>query len=182
MQCPCGTEDSGQRDRFEGQEILEVRNGRVQLLSMGGGRTHEPFRQHGDCPYETPLFGGQLISACIPSERDDNLTSVWVQNEGLGATGDARQCQCGDDAVKLLTMKEGPNQGRSFWKCKKRQEEEGACKFFEWDDEPPRNAGGTFGNSSGPSRTASLNNSAGSGACFKVCYMCRTYRRLADVL
>eukprot|EP00418_Pyrodinium_bahamense_P071206 CAMPEP_0179096604 /NCGR_PEP_ID=MMETSP0796-20121207/44420_1 /TAXON_ID=73915 /ORGANISM="Pyrodinium bahamense, Strain pbaha01" /LENGTH=175 /DNA_ID=CAMNT_0020794329 /DNA_START=1 /DNA_END=526 /DNA_ORIENTATION=+ len=45
----------------------------------------------------------------------------------------SRMCLCGVEAVTFSARRDGPHQGRRFWKCG----HEG-CKFFEWDDEPPR--------------------------------------------
>lgn len=58
-------------------------------------------------------------------------------------------------------MKEGPNKGRLFWVCSKPQDAN--CDFFEWADEPPRNAGGG-GNTSGSGSQAGPS----SGECYKV--------------
>jgi DNA topoisomerase-3 len=48
----------------------------------------------------------------------------------------------------LTTQKEGPNQGRKFWKCQNTKNA-GDCGFFEWDDEPPRPPGGAGGEGGG---------------------------------
>ncbi|CAE7477551.1 MHX, partial [Symbiodinium sp. KB8] len=37
-------------------------------------------------------------------------------------------CLCGSPAVRLVTRKPGPTQGRHFWKCAAR-----VCQYFEWD-------------------------------------------------
>ena len=52
---------------------------------------------------------------------------------------DARNCACGQPAVLLNVKKEGPNQGRGFFKCAKQHPDQ-PCSFFEWADEPPRGA------------------------------------------
>lgn len=72
-----------------------------------------------------------------------------------------RQCLCNQDAVMKTVVKEGPNKGRKFWKC---GQGEGACQFWEWDDEPPR--------STKSGRTSSMGggqSSSSSEVCFKVC-------------
>lgn len=46
--------------------------------------------------------------------------------------GGAIVCNCGQDALLLTVRKEGPNQGRQFYKCNT-----GDCKFFLWADQPP---------------------------------------------
>ena len=38
------------------------------------------------------------------------------------------------DLIQLEVKKEGPNKGRKFWVCSK-EEGEGRCKHFEWDNE-----------------------------------------------
>ncbi|XP_054891755.1 DNA topoisomerase 3-alpha [Poeciliopsis prolifica] len=40
-------------------------------------------------------------------------------------------CNCGQDALLLTVRKDGPNQGRQFYKCSS-----GACNFFLWADQP----------------------------------------------
>lgn len=46
-------------------------------------------------------------------------------------SGDAIVCNCGHDALLLTVRKDGPNQGRQFYKCNA-----GACSFFLWADQP----------------------------------------------
>ncbi|KAL9708632.1 DNA topoisomerase [Leucoagaricus gongylophorus] len=59
-------------------------------------------------------------------------------------TEPTRICKCGVIGIMLTVQKEGVNQGRKFWKCRKTQNE-GNCSFFEWDDELSRPPGGTGG-------------------------------------
>lgn len=40
-------------------------------------------------------------------------------------------CNCGRAAVLLTVRKEGPNQGKQFYKCEQR---DNACDFFLWHD------------------------------------------------
>uniref|UniRef100_A0A8B9L0I2 DNA topoisomerase n=1 Tax=Astyanax mexicanus TaxID=7994 RepID=A0A8B9L0I2_ASTMX len=61
-------------------------------------------------------------------------------------------CNCGVDALLLTVRKEGPNQGRQFYKCNT-----GNCKFFLWADESAEQHGsagsrGPAGQSFQPSR------------------------------
>jgi hypothetical protein len=42
-------------------------------------------------------------------------------------------CKCDEAAVCRMCQKEGPNQGRYFWSCAKRQGE-GQCRFFQSAD------------------------------------------------
>ncbi|KAF4597991.1 DNA topoisomerase [Pleurotus pulmonarius] len=64
-------------------------------------------------------------SKTVPTKRAFSLNET--------NTGPARTCKCNVDGTRLTVVKEGPNQGRKFWKCA-----EGVCDFFEFDDEPPR--------------------------------------------
>lgn len=59
------------------------------------------------------------------------------------AQGGAIVCNCGLDAVLLTVRKDGPNQGRQFYKCNT-----GDCKFFLWADQPVEQ--GVPGGSRGP--------------------------------
>jgi len=85
-------------------------------------------------------------------------------------------CKCNEEAILLTVVKDGPNKGRKFWKCRKG--EHAACKFFEWDDEPPPPAQTGFGGTAAmglSSRTPSLNTGAaagGSDTCYKVAPPC----------
>ena len=62
---------------------------------------------------------------------DAYITEINRQEDammaGQAAAGTPR-CLCGVPAVKLVTKKAGPTQGRHFWKCAAR-----VCQFFEWD-------------------------------------------------
>lgn len=51
------------------------------------------------------------------------------------SNGDAAlpKCRCGLEAKRLTVKKEGPNFGRSFFKCPQEQDEK-RCRFFEWSD------------------------------------------------
>ena len=52
---------------------------------------------------------------------------------GTHAGGPAPQCDCGQPSTLLTVRKEGPNQGRTFYKCTKGRD--GGCNFFTWADE-----------------------------------------------
>nr|XP_014344773.1 PREDICTED: DNA topoisomerase 3-alpha isoform X2 [Latimeria chalumnae] len=53
-------------------------------------------------------------------------------------------CNCGQEALLLTVRKEGPNQGRQFYKCSS-----GNCSFFLWADQRPE-GGENAGNRSIP--------------------------------
>lgn len=54
-------------------------------------------------------------------------------------------CNCGREAVLLTVRKQGPNQGRHFYKCSN-----GDCNFFLWADSSHSTGGGTPTSASGP--------------------------------
>ncbi|XP_017272283.1 DNA topoisomerase 3-alpha [Kryptolebias marmoratus] len=49
----------------------------------------------------------------------------------VNTSGDAIVCNCGQAALLLTVRKDGPNQGRQFYKCNS-----GSCNFFLWADQP----------------------------------------------
>uniref|UniRef100_A0A8C9XFT4 DNA topoisomerase n=1 Tax=Sander lucioperca TaxID=283035 RepID=A0A8C9XFT4_SANLU len=49
----------------------------------------------------------------------------------LNVDNDVIVCNCGQDALLLTVRKDGPNQGRQFYKCNA-----GDCNFFLWADQP----------------------------------------------
>ncbi|XP_004713017.1 DNA topoisomerase 3-alpha isoform X1 [Echinops telfairi] len=51
------------------------------------------------------------------------------------AASNSVTCNCGQEAVLLTVRKEGPNQGRQFYKCNG-----GGCNFFLWADSSPPSA------------------------------------------
>lgn len=98
----------------------------------------------------------------------NNSNSAPTQNRAPrgGAAADVDDsnpvvCNCGRAAVLLTVRKEGPNQGRQFYKCEQR---ENACDFFLWHDSaaaaaaPPSNSMGSFSASSSNYSNVSRNN------------------------
>jgi hypothetical protein len=59
-----------------------------------------------------------------PTPESANAQSVDMKPPSAGSPS----CKCGVEAMSFEVRKEGPNQGRRFWKCKERQ-----CAFFEWE-------------------------------------------------
>ncbi|XP_008820178.1 DNA topoisomerase 3-alpha [Nannospalax galili] len=58
-------------------------------------------------------------------------------------------CNCGQEAVLLTVRKEGPNQGRHFYKCSG-----GSCNFFLWADASHPTGGGPPSSTSRPPGSA----------------------------
>ncbi|KAF8907833.1 DNA topoisomerase [Gymnopilus junonius] len=119
--------------------------------------------------------GWGRTSTSIPAKRSYSST------RDAPSTGDGlqRMCKCNEEAVQYTVQKEGANKGRLFWKCRKG--ENGSCGFFEWDDQPPQNVGGSSGSGMGrasgtvmSSRAQSMNvaGGSGSGSATDVCFKC----------
>lgn len=60
-----------------------------------------------------------------------NPTQTWSLQPPSTVQSNAVVCNCGQDALLLTVRKEGPNQGREFYKCNT-----GNCNFFLWADQP----------------------------------------------
>ncbi|NXD62193.1 TOP3A topoisomerase, partial [Eolophus roseicapillus] len=65
-----------------------------------------------------------------------SVSSTRTPRPALSAAPDdgnnAVVCNCGNEALLLTVRKEGPNQGRQFYKCSA-----GTCNFFLWADQQP---------------------------------------------
>ena len=93
-----------------------------------------------------------MLSHCSGSRGGKSQNDSGYQSSGLTSTSSSQSagdpghlsCNCGSPCVVLTTRKEGPNQGRDFFKC-----ESGGCSFFQWCDQPalPAAAGSRGGNS-----------------------------------
>ncbi|XP_063235537.1 DNA topoisomerase 3-alpha isoform X2 [Bacillus rossius redtenbacheri] len=57
------------------------------------------------------------------------------QGGGAGDQENQVVCSCDEDALLLTVKKEGPNQGRKFYKCRLPPGQ--SCNFFMWADAPP---------------------------------------------
>uniref|UniRef100_A0A8C5A0A4 DNA topoisomerase n=1 Tax=Gadus morhua TaxID=8049 RepID=A0A8C5A0A4_GADMO len=66
---------------------------------------------------------------------------------GPGAGGDVVECNCSQDALLLTVRKDGPNQGRQFYKCNS-----STCNFFLWADQPEQQGAQQGGPPSRPSQ------------------------------
>ncbi|XP_006774024.1 PREDICTED: DNA topoisomerase 3-alpha [Myotis davidii] len=86
-----------------------------------------------------------------PDTRQPRPLKALAQNlppATAAGENDSVVCNCGQEAVLLTVRKEGPNQGRQFYKCPA-----GSCSFFLWasgscPDPPssaPRPPGGSLG-------------------------------------
>ncbi|XP_068002650.1 DNA topoisomerase 3-alpha isoform X2 [Melanerpes formicivorus] len=64
-------------------------------------------------------------------------TSSTRPARAAAAGSDAVMCNCGSEALLLTVRKEGPNQGRQFYKCSA-----SACNFFLWADQQAEDRSG----------------------------------------
>ncbi|XP_067162434.1 DNA topoisomerase 3-alpha isoform X3 [Apteryx mantelli] len=89
----------------------------------------------------TNLTSGHLLS--LSSTRAPRPAPSAAPEDG----NDAVMCNCGNEAVLLTVRKEGPNQGRQFYKC-------GAstCNFFLWADQQSEDRGNAAPPGSAPPR------------------------------
>ncbi|PPQ82932.1 hypothetical protein CVT26_005039 [Gymnopilus dilepis] len=109
--------------------------------------------------------GPRTSSSSVPAKRSYSST-----RDTSSSDGPKRMCKCSEEAVQLTVQKEGANKGRKFWKCKKG--DNGSCGFFEWDDQPPQNAGPSNRPGGMSSRTQSMNSTGGAGSSTDVCFKC----------
>ncbi|XP_026878009.1 DNA topoisomerase 3-alpha [Electrophorus electricus] len=70
----------------------------------------------------------RAVSSRLPPPTS---AATWLSHLPSCTQNDAVVCNCGQDALLLTVRKEGPNQGRQFYKCST-----GGCKFFLWADQP----------------------------------------------
>ncbi|KAK3930276.1 DNA topoisomerase 3-alpha [Frankliniella fusca] len=64
--------------------------------------------------------------------RPTTTAPAIFQNRGSSAPADnSIVCKCNTDAIQLTVRKDGPNQGRPFYRCGNN----GSCDFFMWADE-----------------------------------------------
>ena len=115
----------------------------------------------------------------IPTKRPYSSYSQNNTNAGHEEDPDARKCKCGQAGVQRTSQKENANKGRVFWVCAKPMDAGDRCDFFEWADEPPRNAaggqggGGGYGGSGGSSGLGMGNRTgSGGGAVTGECFKC----------
>lgn len=85
--------------------------------SRGHGRRPPDVESDGDQD-----FGPPKAPRCSGSGRQRRQDAA---EEAKDATAAGPLCPCGTAAIRQITKKAGPNQGRAFWSCAQ-------CKFFEW--------------------------------------------------
>ncbi|XP_076607612.1 LOW QUALITY PROTEIN: DNA topoisomerase 3-alpha [Chaetodon auriga] len=117
------------------REVLDLK-----YLRAGGGEEEEEGEE------EETTISHQLHGQSHPEPQVHILdllppVPLWTQHPppppggggggGVEASSDVIVCNCGQDALLLTVRKDGPNQGRQFYKCNT-----GSCNFFLWADQP----------------------------------------------
>lgn len=111
------------------ETLTEVLDLRYLRAGSGSGRGEDP---------QPPVLRPQRPQP--PRAPASNPPPSWAAEPqyppgGHGAPPDAGAdvivCNCGQDALLLTVRKDGPNQGRQFFKCSA-----GTCSFFLWADQP----------------------------------------------
>uniref|UniRef100_A0A8C8ZMX0 DNA topoisomerase n=1 Tax=Prolemur simus TaxID=1328070 RepID=A0A8C8ZMX0_PROSS len=116
------------------REILNLR------FSRGPPRASQPSGHLQASQSLNRMDGSQHSHPQPPGNRQTGpskaLAQLLPQPTGAGESNSVT-CNCGQEAVLLTVRKEGPNQGRQFYKCNA-----GSCNFFLWADSGHPEAGG----------------------------------------
>ncbi|XP_059991608.1 DNA topoisomerase 3-alpha isoform X5 [Lagenorhynchus albirostris] len=149
------------------REILDLR------FSRGPARAGQPVSQpSGHLQASQPLDrmgSSQHGHPQPPATRPSNALARTAPLPAAEGEGNSVTCNCGREALLLTVRKEGPNQGRQFYKCSG-----GGCSFFLWADsghpeaggppsEVPRPPGGSLGRPPGSGKPLGRPGSPGDG-------------------
>nr|CAD7453537.1 unnamed protein product [Timema tahoe] len=119
--------------------------------SLGGGRSSSSNTSHRGASYSSTRGRGSQASIKRSSTdmggwsmTDNNVSGASSRVPRLLGGGDGSSdhenkvvCNCNLDAILLTVRKDGPNQGRKFYKCNKNQGQ--GCNFFMWADSVEEN-------------------------------------------
>ncbi|XP_053551092.1 DNA topoisomerase 3-alpha [Bombina bombina] len=116
---------------------LQVNQTSNRMGGSGAGRGRQPPAKRDKKPsVVSPAARTVVLAAPINNENNEVV------------------CNCGLSAVQLTVRKEGPNQGRPFYKCSG-----GSCNFFLWADQEGGAGGSTSAGQSSVGRpSTSFNN------------------------
>ncbi|NIG60606.1 DNA topoisomerase 3-alpha [Pontoporia blainvillei] len=149
------------------REILDLR------FSRGPARAGQPVSQpssHLQASQSLDRMGSsQHGHPQPPATRPSKALARTVPLPAAEGEGNSVTCNCGREALLLTVRKEGPNQGRQFYKCSS-----GGCSFFLWADsghpeaggppsEVPRPPGGSLGRPPGSGKPLGGPGSPGDG-------------------
>uniref|UniRef100_A0A672HE87 DNA topoisomerase n=1 Tax=Salarias fasciatus TaxID=181472 RepID=A0A672HE87_SALFA len=107
------------------REVLDLK----YLRAAGGGDDPHPPPQR---PPIVPRSNPRPSLPPVPSWSSEQRPPPGGGGGGIsvGPGSDAIVCNCGQDALLLTVRKDGPNQGRQFYKCNA-----SSCNFFLWADQ-----------------------------------------------
>ena len=104
--------------------------GRGRVGGGGGrGRGHGPHPLAPKAP-RAPNSNAPFLPP-VPTWTPQPRQSPQGFGVSVNSDSDIIVCNCGQQALLLTVRKDGPNQGRQFYKCNG-----GTCDFFLWADQP----------------------------------------------
>lgn len=119
------------------REVLDLKylsgggagNGGGAFNGGGGGRGHGP---HPLAPkLRAPSSNARPSHPPVPTWTPQPRPPPQGLNVSVNSDSNIIVCNCGQQALLLTVRKDGPNQGRQFYKCNG-----GTCGFFLWADQP----------------------------------------------
>ncbi|XP_063075236.1 DNA topoisomerase 3-alpha [Engraulis encrasicolus] len=122
----------GSRDRAAPHQQNRPRAQAVPTARADGGNSSRPPAPRPRTETGRPSSVPPTWSIQPPAAGHHGSSSSNNNDDGNNAT----VCNCGQDAILLTVRKEGPNQGRQFYKCNS-----GNCNFFLWADEQGQGQG-----------------------------------------
>lgn len=148
------------------REILALR------FSQGAPRVGQPASQTSGYLQANQslnrMDSGQQGQPQPPVTRPSKALTRTLPPPAVESESNSVTCNCGREALLLTVRKEGPNQGRQFYKCSG-----GGCSFFLWADSghpgagPPSSAsrppGGPLGRPPGSGTLLGGSSRSGSG-------------------
>lgn len=120
--------------RREPQANNNVGNGATNSnarTASANSRAQNTQRQTNDARGNDSGISSWNSSSTTTRTFHDNFSGFNNQNQQN--TSDTILCNCHEQAKQLTVRKEGPNQGRQFYKCSKPQGT--GCDFFLWAEE-----------------------------------------------
>lgn len=124
------------------KEILDLR------FSRGTQPASQPSRHLQANQSLNRVNSRQHSHPLPPDTRHTRPSKALARNLPLPTAADESNsvtCNCGQEAILLTVRKEGPNQGRQFYKC-----HSGSCNFFLWADSSHPEVGRTPSSTSRP--------------------------------
>ncbi|XP_070629274.1 DNA topoisomerase 3-alpha isoform X2 [Bos indicus] len=116
------------------REILALR------FSQGTARVSQPASQTSGYLQASQslnrMDSGQQGQPRPPVTRPSKALTRTLPPPAVESESNSVTCNCGQEALLLTVRKEGPNQGRQFYKCGS-----GGCSFFLWADSGHPGAG-----------------------------------------